>query len=198
MAFIHSAPHCAFGAPLNRDVRSPIFVPNPQGNALDWEYALRFRGPIAEVEFFAVRGVHTVRLGAGNRHSGSEAQCVYRQRSRQNKVPRSRAQITVALRGSACSRVGAYSAVEHTDGCRCVGGQAQESAGCHRGPSFDAGTKGELSCQGAEAASERLGVRQSNYRLERSIMALMAIKTDDRERRIGAALRVWRSAQPGR
>jgi|SRR5712671_1794464 len=185
-------------AAVNRDVRSPIPVPHPQGNALDREYSLRFRGSTAEVESFTVRGVQPVKLNVGRSHSGFDARCVNRQRPYNHKVPRSRARITLALRASAWTHGSAGSAIELAGFRRCVGGQAQEPAGFHRGPSINAATNGEFSCQGAEAASERLGVRQSNYRLERSIMALMAIKTDDRERRIGAALRVWRSAQPGR
>jgi len=113
-------------------------------------------------------------------------------------VPRSRARITIALRGSAWTRVNASSAIELVGFRRCLNGQAPWRVGVHRGPSFNAATKGDFSCQGAEAASERLGVRQSNYRFERSMMAFMAMKADDNEYRIGVALREWRSAQPGR
>ena len=173
-------------------------MPHPGGNALDWECALRFRGPTAEVEFFTVRGVQAVKLDAGHCHSGSEARCVNRQRSYNYKVPRSRARITAALRSSARSHVGAGSSIELVGVRRCVGGQAPKPAEFHRGPSFNAATNGDLSCQGAEAASERLGVRQSNYRFERSMMAFMAMKADDDECRISVALREWRSAQPGR
>jgi hypothetical protein len=168
------------------------------GNALDWEYALRFRGPTAEVESFTVRGVQTVKLSVWNCHSEFEARCVNRQRPYDHKVPRSRARITAALRGSAWTRVNAGSSIELVGVRRCVDGQAQKLAGLHRGPSSNAATKGELLCQGAEAASVRLGVRQSNYRFERSMMAFMAIKVADRDFRLGAALRVWRSAQPAR
>ena len=185
-------------AAVNRSVRSPTFVPHPVGTALDWEFALRFRGPTAEVESFTVRGVQTVKLNVGSRHSGSEARCVNRQRSYDHKVPRSRARITVALRGSACSLVNAGSSIEFAGFRRCVNGQARKPAGLHRGSSFNAATKGGLSCQGAEAASERLGVRQSNNRFERSMMAFMVIRPVENDYRYGAALRIWRSAQPGR
>ena len=181
-----------------RSVRSPIVVPHPQSSALDWEYALRFRGPTAEVESFTVRGVQTVKLSAGNCHSGSEVRCVNRRRSYNYKVPHGRAGITFAMRDPACSRFSACSAVKLTDCRRCVSGQARKSAGFHWGPSFNAATKGDLSCQGAEAASERLGVRQSNYRFERSMMAFMESKAADGHYPLGAALRDWRSAQPGR
>jgi len=168
------------------------------GNALDWEYALRFRGPTAEVESLTVHGVQAVELNVGNCHSGSEARCVNRQRSYNDKVPRSRAWLAVVLRGAARTSVSADSSIEPVGVRRCVGGQAPKPAVSHRGSSFNAATKGELSCQGAEAASERLGVRQSNYRFERSMMAFIAINAVDSECRIGAALRGWRSAQPGR
>jgi len=173
-------------------------VPHPVGNAFNWEYALRFRGPIAEVELFTVRVVQTVNLSAGNRHPGSEARCVNRQRSYNDKVPRSRAWLDVVLGGAARSSVSADSSIELVGVRRCVGGQAPKPAVSHRGPSFNAATRGELSCQGAEAASERLGVRQSNYRFERSMMAFMAINAVYSECRIGAAIRGWRSAQPER
>ena len=111
---------------------------------------------------------------------------------------RSRARIAIALRGSAWTRVNASSAIELVGFRRCLNGQAPRLMGIYRGPSINSATKGELSCQGAEAASERLGVRQSNYRFERSMMAFMESKAIDGLYPFGTALRVWRSAQPGR
>jgi len=123
---------------------------------------------------------------------------VNRRRSCNHKVPRSRARFTVVLRASTCPRVSAASSNERLGFRRGVGGQALRPAGHYPGPSFSAATIGKLRCQGTKSASDTLGVRQSNYRFERSMMAAMTIKAVDSDCRFGAALRVWHSAQPGR
>ena len=133
------------------------------------EMPFRFRGPSLLVGYCNARGVPAVQVSVAIRHFVCEVQCVSRQRSCYHKVPRSRARFTAVLRSSARSRVSVGSSIELAGFRRCVGGKASKPAGLHLGPSFDAITKGELRCQGAESASETQGVRQSNHAFERPV-----------------------------
>ncbi len=168
------------------------------GNAVDRTNALRFRGHTAEGEFFTIRSVQTVKASALNRHFARDARCANRPHLHSHKGPRNRARLTVLLGGAGRPRVTADSSIEPAGVRRSVGGQAPKPAGPHRGPSIDAATKGELLWQGADSASERSGARQSNYRLERSMMEVVTTMADECSYRVGAEMRGLRSAQPER
>jgi len=106
-----------------RSVRLPILVPHLEGTALESESTLCFRGPSAEAEHLTVRGAQMVKVSALNRHFGCEARCVNRLHLDNHKVPRSRARLTVVLRGPTRARVVAGSSIEHVGFRRCIGGK---------------------------------------------------------------------------
>ena len=148
-------------------------MPHPVRNATETEIALCSRGPAAAPRSSTSGGVRTVKLSVVHWHSVCEACCVNRQHFCDHKVPRSRARVTVVLRGSACSCVSACSTIKRAGFRRCVGGQAPKSASLHRSPSINAAMKGGVPCQEAKSASESPGVRQSNYAFERPGLGLL-------------------------
>jgi len=135
---------CGGVRPLNASVRPPIPKPRSANDGLP----LRFRGPGAAVWFLKLSSVQAVSGSVANRHPVCEASCVNRQRSCDYKVPRSRAGLTAAWRGSACSLVSASSSIKLAGVRRCLRGQASNSASFHRGPSFSAAAKGACRAKG--------------------------------------------------
>ena len=99
---------------------------------------LRFRGPGLAVWFCKVSGVQAIKVSVAEHHFVCEASCVNPQRSCDHKVPRRRARLSAALRGSACSLVSASSSTKVGGIRRCVGRQTSDSASLQRGPSSGA------------------------------------------------------------
>ena len=109
---------------------------------------LRFRGPGAAVRVSKSSSFQAVSVSVANRHPVCEACCVNRQRSCDHKVPRSRARLSAALRGSARSSVSGCSSVELAGFRRCLCGQPPKSPSLQRGPSFGAAAKGACCAKG--------------------------------------------------
>ena len=109
---------------------------------------LRFRGPGLAAGFFKVSSVRAIKVTVAEHHFVCEASCVNRQRSCNHKVPRSRARLAAALRGSACSLVSACSSIQLVGVRRCLRGQPPTSSSIQRSPSFSAATKGACRAKG--------------------------------------------------
>jgi len=89
-----------------------------------------------------------------------------------HKVPRSRALITVVLRGTTCPTLYAGSPwIKFAGVRRWVGGKASKSACLWCGPFVLCRPRRIRRCPGAESASEAKGVRQSNNAFERPLAA---------------------------
>jgi hypothetical protein len=116
-----------FGVPLNRRVRLPNQMPHLSHNAKaelsGMELPLRSRGPGAAVSNSTWRGAPTIKLGVAGRRSTRETFCVNRQRSREHKVPRSRASPAGPLRGGALAVASADLLNRGVRLCRCGGGK---------------------------------------------------------------------------
>jgi len=109
---------------------------------------LRFCGPGLAVGFCKVSGVKAIKVSVAEQHSVCESSCVNPHRSCDHKVPRSRARFSAVSRGSACSLVSASSSIKVGGVRRCHRGQPSMSPSSHRGPSFNAATKGACRAKG--------------------------------------------------
>ena len=139
--------------------------------------ALRFRGPHLAACLRLERGVQTVTVSVASRYSVCEARCVNRSHLYSHKVPRGRAPITVALRGSARSSFSAGSPRIKLAGVRrFVGGKAWTATSLWCGPFDRSRLRRSLRCRGAEAAPETEFVRQSNSRFDRDGGAVKVVR----------------------
>jgi len=109
---------------------------------------LRFRGSGLVVGFCWASSVQAVKVSVAEHHSVCEASCVNRQRSCDHKVPRSRAGLTAAWRGSARSFVSGGLSIKLAGVRRCAAGQTPSSPGLQCGPSFGTATKGACRAKG--------------------------------------------------
>jgi hypothetical protein len=134
--------------------------------------ALRFRVPHLAARLRLERGVQAVTVSVASHYSVCEARCVNRLRLYSHKVPRSRALITVVLRGTTCPTLYAGSPLIKFAGVRrWVGGKAPKSADLGRGPSDRRRSRRIHRWLGTGSASETQCVRQSNNAFERPLVA---------------------------
>jgi hypothetical protein len=97
----------------------------------------------------------TINGNIAGRPASREARCVNRLHLHNHKVPRSRAQLTVAWRISTRTRVTAGSSIEPTGLSRCVDGKTWKSAGLRCGPSFKAAIEETVGAKGLRQLRRR-------------------------------------------